>query len=117
MVFRDRHTFVYAPNNLSFFTTKTFYKSKDIASTVQAQFRYILFNHHCCRFVVKQSLESRLFNPTSLTNLDEVQNDFKESLNSCVKLPQVCYVVFYNGSPSSERECFERLKKGLVELL
>jgi hypothetical protein len=63
--------------------------------TLKAEFKYLLFNYHEGKFKVKNSFESRLFNPTSLANLDEVQNDIKEAIKCCVKLPQLQFVLFY----------------------
>ena len=93
MCFRDRFTKVWLKENK--LETKNFYKKKDMKSTIKAEFKYLLYNYHEEKFKVKQSFESRLFNPTSLANLDEVQNDIKEALKSCVKLPQLAFVLFY----------------------
>lgn len=66
---------------------QTYYKKKDLSRIVKAEFKYLLFNYHEGKFKVKQAKESRLFNPTSLANLDIVQNEIKEAIRCCVKLP------------------------------
>jgi hypothetical protein len=77
----------------------------------------MLYNHHLGIFKVKNSFESRLFKPGSLQNLDEVQNEFKEALECCVKLPEVSYVVFYIGEPEKEVEFFKKLRSNLIEMI
>jgi len=61
----------------------------------QADFKYLLFNHHTQRFQVKISQESRLFNFKSLANLGEVLNDLKNALSICIKMPQQHFVLFH----------------------
>jgi len=62
----------------------------------------MLFNHHEEQFKIKNSFESRLFNPSSLNNLDEVMNDLKEAVKCCVKLPEVNFVIFYKPDSTTE---------------
>ena len=61
--------------------------SDSTAAVKSADFKYLLYNHHCKKFQMKVSRESRLFNFSSLANLAEVLSDFKNALKTCIKMP------------------------------
>ena len=104
MAFRDRYARCkqIEKDKLSIVTS---FKEKNFNDSRQASFRYLLFNHHTDNFMPKHSKENRLFNITSCNNLASVQDDLKESIKTCVKLPQISLVVFY------DKEAKRRLKE------
>ena len=112
MAFRDRYALCRQIDHQRF-ATKTYYKRKFLNETVMAQFKYLLFNYHTNDFQVKNSFENRLLKITSLNNLDEVQNDLKEALESCVKLPQISLVIFYDRHEKQRQK--EEKKKEVAE--
>jgi hypothetical protein len=69
-------------------------KKKEVQKLVYAEFIYLLFNPNLQQFVKKEARESRLISRTSLNNIDLVQNDFKESVQNCIRLPQSDCVIF-----------------------
>lgn len=72
---------------------------EDAHAVKRADFKYMLFNFHTNRFQVKTSSESRLFNFKSLLNLSEVLYDLQMAHQSCIKMPQNHFVVFFYNPP------------------
>lgn len=62
----------------------------------------MLFNHHLNKFISKSSVENRLFHPKNLKNLDQVQDGFQENREACIKLPEISFIIFYNGDSDQE---------------
>lgn len=58
-----------------------------ISDEMSAKFKYLLFNYHENKFQIKQSQEDRLFNFKSISNLDEVLEEFSQINEACVKVP------------------------------
>ena len=76
--------------------TKMLEGTEEVHIRKQADFKYMLYNFHTHQFQVKTSSESRLFNFKSLLNLGNVlSGELQEALNSCIKLPQNHFVIFY----------------------
>ena len=73
-------------------------------NTVQASFKYMLYNHHERKFKLKHADETRLFRPRSLYNLDQVIIDIEEAIKSCVRLPQASFVVYYKGNQDASAD-------------
>ena len=94
MAFRDRYALCKQIESNKISTRISFKEGNNDFS--QASFRYLLFNHHTGDFRPKHSEESRLFSITSCNNLTNVQDDLKEAIKTCVKLPQISLVVFYD---------------------
>ena len=87
-------------------------KEKNITKdNAKAQFKYLLYNYHSNDFQIKSSVENRLFNFKSLNNLDNVQHELNEARQSCVKLPQISIVVYYD---KDEKKRQKELKQKLA---
>jgi hypothetical protein len=54
---------------------------------------------------------------TSLANMDNVHNDIREAQKSCVKLPEISFVLFYKGNPDLEIEGFNKVRQGIIDIL
>ena len=94
MALVDSYT-ILRPSDETKFEARSFYKIKDLSSTLIASFSYLLFSPHDLAFLVKRSIESRMYNPSTINNLDFIQDDLKEAIKSCSKLPQINFVIFY----------------------
>ena len=54
---------------------------------------------------------------TSLANMDNVHDDIREAQKSCVKLPEISFVLFYKGSSDLEIEGFNKIRQGIIDIL
>ena len=99
-------------------------KVKALNTVMSGAFKYMLYNSHTQKFELKVSKESRIFAPSSLSNLDIVAHDFSMAKKNCVKLSGFSFLIFRKtNQPVSkddeddEIEKFAELRTSLLEIL
>lgn len=102
-------------------------KDHEITNEMSAMFKYMLYNPISGQFQIKYSRESRIFNFRSILNLDEVIADFKSLRESCIKVPQITFILIPSEHTESKKnektqslpllQNFKKFKESVVEFL
>lgn len=86
---------------------------------MSAEFRYCLYNYLTGSFSVKHVKESRIFSFRSIQNLDEAINEFRSVTDSCIKVPQMQYIMIPSKAGATAAEIgqnFEKFQKSVVDV-